>query len=62
MRLLPSELNPRLGVDDIADVLKVYEDILPSPRSVDVEIDLVKNKWACETELAETLYTPEKVL
>ena len=62
MHILPSELKSTLVVTDIANICKLYEDDLPSPRSLDSELELWRNKWTRESELAKSLNTPEKVL
>lgn len=65
MQLLPSTLltTPSMTKSAFTKVLKLYEDDLPSPRSLDVELDLWHSRWVdCEAELAEGLDTAAKVL
>ena len=48
---------------DLAEVLKLHEDDIPSPRSLDVELSLWHTKWVDhDAELAEDLDTAAKVL
>ena len=68
MQLLPSTICEKsvstiLTKTNLADVLKLYEDDLPSPRSLDVELSLWHTKWVDhDAELAEDLDTAAKVL
>ena len=68
MQLLPSTICEKsvstiLTKTNLAEVLKLYEDDLPSPRSLDVELSLWHTKWVDhDAELAEDLDTAAKVL
>ena len=68
MQSLPSTIceesvTTNLTKADLAEVLKLYEDDLPSKRSLDVELSLWHTKWVDhDAELAEDLDTAAKVL
>ena len=68
MQLLPSVICEKsvstvLTKADLAEVLKLYEDDLPSPQSFDLELGLWHTKWVDhDAELAEDLDTAAKVL
>lgn len=67
-QLLPTALynksvSEKLTKANFSKVLKLYEDDLPSSRSLDIELDLWEAKWEdCESNLAEDLNTPIKAL
>ena len=65
MRLLPSEVvnaSSQLQLQDFTNLLQLYKEDLPSVRSFDVELNLWQSKWTGETQLANELDTPGKVL
>jgi len=65
MKLLPSDIiksDELLAENDFSTILKLYKDDLPSSRGLGVELDLWKNQWLINSNLAATLNTPEKVL
>ena len=67
VKLLPSEIikHPsRFTQAEFDDLLKFYEDDLPSSRAFTAELDLWQNYWCSERcmAIAENLNTPEKVL
>ena len=67
IKLLPSEVikhSTRITQAEFNDLLKFYEDDLPSSRGFTAELDLWQNYW-CSDECistAEKLDTPEKAL
>ena len=68
MQLLPSTICEKsfstiLTKVDLVEVLKLYEDDLPSPQSLDVELSPCHTKWVDHDEgLAEDLDMTAKVL
>lgn len=63
MKLLPSSVcTSSITTRCIPRILELYEDDLPSSRSLNVELDLWQNKWKREIVLAKTLNTAEKSL
>ena len=67
VKLLPSEIikHPsRITQAEFDDLLKFYEDDLPSSRAFTAELDLWQNYWCSERclAIAEKLNTPEKAL
>ena len=68
MQLLPSTICENsaatvLNKADLTELLQVYEDDLPSARSLDVELSLWHTQWAeRDAEQAESLDTAAKVL
>ena len=67
VKLLPSEIikHPsRFTQAEFDDLLKFYEDDLPSSRAFTAELDLWQHYWCSERcmAIAENLNTPEKVL
>jgi len=68
MQLLPSAIFEKnastdLKKADLSELLKLYEDVLPSPRSLDVELSLWQTKWTQhDAELAGSLDTAAKVV
>ena len=64
MKLLPSSFydsTSSMQAGDFPRLLALYEDDLPAPRSLDVELELWQSTWA-HNEEAMTLNTPEKAL
>ena len=65
MKLLPSSLfenTNTIQASDFPRLLTLYEDDLPAPRCLDVELELWQSKWASNAEEAKNLDTPEKAL
>jgi len=70
MQLLPSVIceesaseSTNLKKADLTELLKLYEDDLPSPRSLDVELSLWQSRWReHDAELVASLDTVMKVL
>ena len=67
VKLLPSEIikHPsRITQAEFDDLLKFYEEDLPSSRAFTAELDLWQNYWCSERclAIAEKLNTPEKAL
>jgi len=63
MRLLPSVISAaRRDQRDFENIIKFYEDDLPSLVFFESEIDLWQHKWTAEPQLASRLDTPEKAL
>ena len=65
MKLLPSSLHDNtssIQASDFPRLLALYEDDLPAPRCLDVELELWQSKWAHNAEEAKSLNTPEKAL
>jgi len=70
MQLLPSVIceesaseSANLKEADLTELLKLYKDDLPSPRSLDVELSLWQTRWReHDAELAASLDTAPKVL
>ena len=65
MKLLPSSLHETTSTIQASDFprrLALYEDDVPAPRCLDVELELWKNKWSSSPEEAKSLNTPEKAL
>ena len=65
MQLLPSEvakMTSQLTPENFSSVINLYSDVLPSKRSLDVELDLWQSKWSTNSEQAASLDTPVKVL
>ena len=55
---MTSQLTP----ENFSSVINLYSDVLPSKRSLDVELDLWQSKWSTNSEQAASLDTPVKVL
>lgn len=68
VQLLPSKIAnhpgpPHLDTNKFTNLLKSYEDDLPSSTGFDCELDLWEHKWRSENLLlANSLNTPEKVI
>ena len=65
MKLLPSSLHDNtssIQASDFPRLLALYEDDLPAPRYLDVELELWQSKWARNAEETNSLNTPEKAL
>ena len=65
MLLLPSTLAERTEVltsEDIADLIRLYEDHLPAQASLDAELHCWSVKWQGNVDEARPLYRPAKVL
>ncbi len=65
MQLLPSVIiisNEFLRPQNFEHILELYKDDLPSRACFNSELDLWQHKWKADSELAVSLYTPEKSL
>ena len=63
IKLLPSSLyenTSTIQASDFPRLLALYEDDLPAPRCLDVELELWQSKWARSAEKAKNLNIPEK--
>ena len=62
---LPAEIstaNITPNTQSISKLLNLYTSYLPSLRNLDTELDLWKNMWARNQEIALEIDTPEKCL
>ena len=62
MNILPSEIiKPNVNLE-LNNLLELYSNDLPSPRSLNTELEVWKTKWLGDLEQAKELNTPEKCL